>query len=86
MPTAAKAYVAAVITASAVALPLALSPWSGGNWAHLGIFLVLAVLASLLKIRLPGVEGNYSFSFFFILIGVCYFTLPETVVVTCRVK
>ncbi len=37
----------------------------------------------MLKFRLPGIEGTYSVSFLFTLIGIAEFTLPETLVATC---
>ena len=40
-------------------------------------------MASTLKMRLPGIAGTYSVSFIFILLGIVYFTLPETIVIGC---
>jgi hypothetical protein len=42
-------------------------------------FLVLAVLASTFKIRLPGMNGNISLNFVIFLIGIRSLTLTETV-------
>ncbi len=39
----------------------------------------LAVAASIVKIRLRGVDGIYSLNFLFLLAGVAYYSLPETV-------
>src|SRR5882757_3375054 len=42
-------------------------------------FLVLAILASTFKIRLPGMNGNISLNFVIFLIGIRSLTLTETV-------
>jgi hypothetical protein len=42
-------------------------------------FLVLAILASTFKIRLPGMEGTISLNFVMFLIGISTLTLTETV-------
>jgi hypothetical protein len=41
-------------------------------------YLLLAAIASTLKVRLPGITGTISVNFLFILIGVADFTLAET--------
>ena len=41
-------------------------------------YLLLAALASTLKVRLPGITGTISVNFLFILIGIAEFTLAET--------
>ena len=46
-------------------------------------YLLLAVLASTMKVRLPGITGTMSVNFLFILIGIADFTLAETVTMGC---
>src|SRR5579864_9604693 len=46
-------------------------------------YLLLAVLASTLKVRLPGITGTMSVNFLFILIGIADLTLAETLVMGC---
>jgi hypothetical protein len=46
-------------------------------------YLLLAVLASTLKVRLPGITGTMSVNFLFILIGIADFTLAETLTMGC---
>src|SRR5438445_10407838 len=46
-------------------------------------YLLLAALASTLKVRLPGITGTMSVNFLFILIGVADFTLAETLTMGC---
>lgn len=45
------------------------------------LFLLVAVLASRLKLKLPGLTGNMSVNLPFILIGLAEFSLPETLAV-----
>jgi len=44
------------------------------------LLLVVAVLASSLKIRLPGLDGTMSVNFLFILLSILELNLPETLV------
>src|ERR1041385_2440294 len=44
-------------------------------------FALTAVLASVLKVRLPGVVGNVSLSALFVLIGIVNLSLPETLLI-----
>src|SRR5438552_12083767 len=46
-------------------------------------YLLLAVFASTLKVRLPGITGTISVNFLFILIGIADFTLAETLTMGC---
>jgi len=46
-------------------------------------YLLLAVLASTMKVRLPGITGTISVNFLFILIGIADFTLVETMTMGC---
>ena len=46
-------------------------------------YLLLAVLASTLKVRLPLITGTISVNFLFILIGIADFTLAETITMGC---
>lgn len=74
----AKAYIFAVIGAGALALSCALASWSLAVPRPWMIFAALAVLASAVKLRLPGMDGNYSLSFLFLLYGVAHFSLPKS--------
>ena len=46
-------------------------------------YLLLAVLASTMKVRLPGITGTLSVNFLFILIGIADFTMAETLTMGC---
>jgi len=46
-------------------------------------YLAVALLASGLKVQLPGIDGTMSVNFLFILLGVLELSLPETLVIGC---
>ena len=60
--------------------------WTAQNWqSHDQLrfvsYLLSAIVASVLKVRLPGVTGSASVSFLFVLIGVVDLGLPEAIVI-----
>jgi hypothetical protein len=83
MSTTLKAYVSGVIGAGAIVLVSAMLHWTSPHPRRFLLYLALAMLASLVKMRLPGIDGTYSISFIFILMGIVYLTLPETLVIGC---
>jgi len=46
-------------------------------------YLVIAVLASRMKVRLPGIDGTMSVNFLFVLLGVLEMSLAETLLIGC---
>src|ERR1700726_1089220 len=46
-------------------------------------YVLLAMLASTLKVRLPRITGTISVNFLFILIGIADFTMTETMTMGC---
>src|SRR5436853_7161762 len=84
MPKNAKIYIALIIT-----LGLALLAGSLVFRAEFSdlpryfSYLLLAVIASTLKVRLPGITGTMSVNFVCILIGTADFTLAETLTMGC---
>ena len=79
MNTFAKTYIALVITAGFALLIAALAQWNSADPARFIAFLILGMLASTWKVKLPGITGTISGSFLFILIGVAAFRFSETV-------
>ena len=57
--------------------------WQSTGWSRFFCYLVIALLASSLKIVLPGIDGTMSVNFLFILMGVLEMSLPETLVIGC---
>src|SRR5437588_3777125 len=83
MPRAAKYYAYSVIAVGASILTWSLSHWSPNLNVAFGIYFALSIVASMLKFKLAGIEGTYSPSFLFTLIGIAELRLPETLVATC---
>jgi diguanylate cyclase (GGDEF)-like protein/putative nucleotidyltransferase with HDIG domain len=61
----------------------ALWHWQSADLARFACYLVVAVLASGLKVQLPGIDGTMSVNFLFILLGVMELSLPETLLIGC---
>src|SRR5580692_7902387 len=64
-------------------LGLSLSHWESRDPVRFICYLVVAILASGLKVQLPGIDGTMSVNFLFILLGVMELSLPETLVIGC---
>ncbi len=79
MPSLAKAYIAMIAALAAAVLTVVASRWNPENLGHFVLFFVLAMLASAMKIRLPGFKTTISTNFVFILIGIVLFSFGETV-------
>ena len=64
-------------------LGFALWHWQSADLARFACYLVVAALASGLKVQLPGIDGTMSVNFLFILLGVMELSLPETLLIGC---
>ncbi|MGD0417221.1 MAG: diguanylate cyclase [Terriglobales bacterium] len=65
------------------ALAHSLGHWQSFDLTRFFCYLLVAVLASSLKIQLPGIDGTMSVNFLFILLSVLELNLPETMVIGC---
>ncbi len=65
------------------ALAHALLHWQSADLTRFFCYLAVAVLASTLKVQLPGVDGSMPASILFILLSVLELSLPETMVLGC---
>src|SRR3989449_9337674 len=81
MPSLAKAYIATIAAVAAAVLAAVAYRWNPENLVHFILFFALAMLASAVKIRLPGFKTTISTNFVFILIGIALFSFGETVLV-----
>jgi hypothetical protein len=81
MPSLAKAYIAIIGALAAAVLTVAASQWNPEHPGHFILFFALAMLASTMKIRLPGFKTTISTNFVFILIGISVFSFAETVLI-----
>ncbi|HEY1660041.1 MAG TPA: HD domain-containing phosphohydrolase [Candidatus Sulfotelmatobacter sp.] len=64
-------------------LCFSLAHWQSADLARFLCYLGVAVLASGLKVQLPGIDGTMSVNFLFILLGVVELSLPETLLIGC---
>lgn len=72
----AKLYLFAIILLGAGSTST-LTNWQSSDPVRFGALLVVAMLASGLKIQLPGVTGTLSMNFLFILVGIVELSAPE---------
>src|ERR1700732_420812 len=78
-----KAFVGITASLGAFVLGFALCHWQSADLSRFVCYLAVAVLASGLKVQLPGIDGTMSVNFLFILLGVMELSLPETLVIGC---
>ena len=71
-------YIWTVAALGAGCFLLAAPEWHVSDPLKLISYIVLAGVASSMKVRLPGIEGTLSVSFLFTLVGIVDMTLPET--------
>src|SRR6266571_6634133 len=81
MPSLAKAYIAIIAALAVAVLTVVASRWNPENLGHFVLFFALAMLASAMKIRLPGFKTTISINFVFILIAIALFSFGETVLI-----
>jgi diguanylate cyclase (GGDEF)-like protein/putative nucleotidyltransferase with HDIG domain len=78
-----KAFVGITASFGVVVLVYALLHWESHDLVRFGCYLAVALLASGLKVQLPGIDGTMSVNFLFILLGVLELSLPETLLIGC---
>lgn len=82
MSVRAKLYIALVIALGAAALLRGLMNWSLNDPVRFAVYLVLAAVASGLKVRLPRVMGTFSVLFVFLLAGIVELGLSATLMMS----
>jgi diguanylate cyclase (GGDEF)-like protein/putative nucleotidyltransferase with HDIG domain len=83
MSNTAKIFVAAMVCLGAAVMGAALLHWESASLVRFCCYALIAVMASVLKVRLPGIDGTMSVNFLFILLGIMELSLPETLVIGC---
>ena len=83
MSTRARLFIGATAALGIVAVAYAVWHWQGVDPARFVCYLLVAVLASSLKIDLPGIDGTMSVNFLFILLGILELNFPETLILGC---
>jgi diguanylate cyclase (GGDEF)-like protein/putative nucleotidyltransferase with HDIG domain len=83
MSTRTKLFVGITVSLGVVVLCSALWHWQSADLTRFACYLAVAILASSLKVQLPGIDGTMSVNFLFILLGVMELSLPETLLIGC---
>lgn len=81
MPSSAKAYIAIIAALAVAVLVVAATQWNPTDFQRFVLFFALAMLASAMKIRLPGFKTTISLNFVFVLVGIALFSFGETVLI-----
>ncbi len=81
LPT--KAFVGLTALSGTAVLVYSLWHWQSADLTRFICYLAVALLASVLKVQLPGIDGTMSVNFLFILMGVMELSLAETLVIGC---
>jgi len=80
---AAKCFITAVVIAGTGVLLYAVANPISNNIAKFICYLLVAILASRLKVHLPGITGTMSVNFLFIILGILELSFTETLVLGC---
>jgi diguanylate cyclase (GGDEF)-like protein/putative nucleotidyltransferase with HDIG domain len=83
MPLRARVFIAITAAAGASVLVSAGLHWHSDDPLKFACYLLIALLASTMKVRLPGIEGTMSVHFLFVLLGILELSLPETLAIGC---
>src|SRR3984957_5551223 len=78
-----KAFVGLPALSGTAVLVYSLWHWQSADLTRFFCYLAVALLASVLKVQLPGIDGTMSVNFLFILMGVMELSLAETLVIGC---
>jgi hypothetical protein len=81
MPSLAKAYIATIAAVATAVLTVVAVRWNPENFLRFLLFFALAMVASAMKIRLPGFKTTVSINFVFILMGLALFSFGQTVLI-----
>ena len=74
----ARMFIAGLACAAAASLWFAFAHWQSSDPVKFVCYFIAALLASSLKVGLPGIEGTLSVNFLFTLLGILELSLPET--------
>jgi len=83
MPLRARLFIGLTSCIGAALFAHSMLHWHCEDWARFACYFVVALLASGLKVQLPGIDGTMSVNFLFILLGILELGLPETLVIGC---
>src|SRR5262252_9163232 len=78
---AARAFIAGMLLCGAFVCALAFAHWQTSEPVKFACYLLATLLASSLKVGMPGIEGTLSVNFLFTLLGILELSLPETLAI-----
>jgi putative nucleotidyltransferase with HDIG domain len=74
------AYIWLVSALGVASLGYSLAHWQTQDWTRYAFYCAIALIASRMKVSLPGVTGTMSMNFLFVLLGIAELSLAETMV------
>jgi putative nucleotidyltransferase with HDIG domain len=77
----ARVFIASTALAACLCFASALFHWQSHDPIKFVCYLIAALLASSLKVTLPGIDGTLSVNFLFTLLGILELSLPETLLI-----
>src|SRR5579864_9209492 len=77
----ARVFIAGMALAGALCFALAFSHWQSSDPVKFVCYLLAALLASSLKVTLPGLDATLSVNFLFTLLGILELGMPETLLI-----
>jgi PAS domain S-box-containing protein len=85
MPLMARVFIAVILSLGTLAIARGIEAWSLDDPVRFLCYLLLAIPASCLKVRLPGITGTMSVFFLFLLAGIVELGISETLIIgtTC---
>src|SRR2546428_12796668 len=78
----AKLFVALVAIVGLATFGLGMSEWGSADLTRYICFSIFGIIASCLKVSLPGITGTMSVNYLFILIGILEFNLSENLLMS----
>src|SRR5256885_16509541 len=83
LPAKARVFVVAMAAIALACLASQVGHWSNSDIAQFICYTGTAMLASGMKVALPGIDGTMSVSFLFVLLGMLELSLPQTLILGC---
>src|SRR5437762_5853701 len=83
LPAKARVFVVAMAAIALACLGSQVGHWSNSDIAQFICYTGTAMLASGMKVALPGIDGTMSVSFLFVLLGMLELSLPQTLILGC---
>jgi hypothetical protein len=80
-PIGARAFILGMALVGTTCMAFAALHWESNDPLKFVCYVIAALLASSLKVTLPGIEGTLSVNFLFTLLGILELGLPETLVI-----